>query len=158
MIIFIIFIIICVFNNVVKTSRNNRQFDRKLTTVKSQNEIYSDTSSIKLDSPEIPKKQKTHETSMQWFEGGNLHNTTWKKWKKATYRNKLATAGDWLTATKWKGHLNSHDDFDKLKKKARLLVTSIDEMIEIDDAGSLDSMSLAEAATLLVLVSPDFDP
>ena len=94
-------------------------------------------------------------SSTQWFQGGNLHKATIAEWKNASYQNKLATAADWLSATKWKGHLTSPDDFDRLKFKAQMLVNSVDEVI----AGQqVDYLQVAEIAVALVNMSNDFSP
>ena len=97
-------------------------------------------------------------SSKKWYQGGNLHNATYAQWKGATYQNKLATAADWLAAIKWKGHLNSKDDFDKLKVKAHMLVEAVDGSINVDDAGSLDSMNITEVAAIIITVSNDLGP
>ena len=36
--------------------------------------------------------------TVEWYEGGTLHNATVAQWKKATEQNKLATCADWLVA------------------------------------------------------------
>ena len=94
-------------------------------------------------------------SSTQWFQGGNLHSATVAQWKKASYQNKLATASDWLTATKWKGHLNSPGDFDRLKLKAQLLVECVDETVVGLELGE---MRVAEIAVALHHLSNDFSP
>ncbi len=94
-------------------------------------------------------------SSTQWFKSGNLHSATVAQWKNASYQNKLATAADWLVATKWKGHLTSPDDFDRLKLKAQMLVNAVDEVI----AGQqVDYLHVAEIAAALVNMSNDFSP
>ena len=97
----------------------------------------------------------TTTSSKQWFQGGNLHNATVAQWKSATYKNKLATASDWLAATKWKGHLNSPDDFDKIKVKAQMLVKAVDEVVTVKQT---DSMQVNEIAAAIVTMSNDIGP
>jgi len=94
-------------------------------------------------------------SSTQWFQGGNLHSATVAQWKNASYKNKLATASDWLVATRWKGHLTSPDDFDRLKLKARMLVKAVDEVIAGQQA---DYLKVAEIAAALVNMTNDFSP
>ncbi len=98
------------------------------------------------------------ETAEKWFEGGNLHKATISQWKKATYRNKLATAGDWLAATKWKGHINSMDDFNRLKVKAAVLVNAIDGSIKVDEIDEIESMVISEIVTLIIISSYGLGP
>lgn len=93
--------------------------------------------------------------SNQWFKGGNLHNATVSQWNEASYQNKLATAADWLAATEWKGHLNSPDDFNKIKVKAQMLVDAVDEVVAETEIGSL---KVNEIAAAIVTKSNDFSP
>jgi hypothetical protein len=82
------------------------------------------TRSTTTSSPVLKEKPK------QWFQGGNLHEATITQWLAAEPSNKLATASDWLAATKWKGHLNKPEDFDKLKIKAQMLADAVDGVVE----------------------------
>jgi hypothetical protein len=97
-------------------------------------------------------------SSKQWFQGGNLHNATVAQWKSATYRNKLATAADWLAATKWKGHLNSQGDFDRLKVKAQMLVSAIDKVVAGKEMDQLGSMKVNEISASIVTMSNNLGP
>ncbi len=72
---------------------------------------------------------KSQPRSLKWLQGGNLHRATLAEWQNASYRNKLATASDWLAGTRWEGHLNSLDDFDRLKVKAQMLVEGVDRVV-----------------------------
>jgi len=94
-------------------------------------------------------------SSSQWFQGGNLHSATVGQWKNASYQNKLATAADWLAATKWKGHLTKPDDFDRLKLRAQMLVNAVDETVAGQKA---DYLKVAEIAAALINMSSDFNP
>ena len=94
-------------------------------------------------------------SSKQWFEGGTLHRATIAEWNDATYQNKLATAADFLVATKWSGHLNSLDDFRKLKVKAEILVVAIDEVVEVTP---LTSMPIAEISVAITNLDNQFQP
>ena len=94
-----------------------------------------------------------------WFKGGNLHKASVIQWKRATYQNKLATAGDWLTATLWKGHLNSYKDFDRLKVKAEMLVRALDSSLSAIPIGNeAEDMLVAEAAVFLIHTANDLGP
>jgi len=90
-----------------------------------------------------------------WVEGGNLHKATVSEWKNANQQNRLATAADWLSATKWKGHLNSPTDFERLKVKSQLLV---DALAEASSGNSLDSLAVNELAASLMTISNDYGP
>mgnify|MGYP006916030896 CR=1 FL=1 len=63
----------------------------------------------------------------EWYEGGNLHNSTVAQWKKASQANKLATCGDWLANFWMKSKLDlTIYSMDDLKKYASMLVDYID--------------------------------
>jgi hypothetical protein len=85
-----------------------------------------------------------------WFNGGNLHTATVAQWKSASYKNKLATAGDYLSATLWKNSLNSTNDFEKLKIKANELVSGIDYVIT---AQGTDDIKINEIAGTIIATS-----
>lgn len=71
-------------------------------------------------------REQTLEQKVRWFDGGNLHSATVGQWREATYQNKLATAADWLAATKWKGHINTPDDIARVKIAADKIVHGLD--------------------------------
>jgi hypothetical protein len=102
-----------------------------------------------------PSSVSSAQETTEWFQGGNLHNSSVADWKVATRQNKLATAADWLTATKWKGHLTSPQDFDRLKLKAETLVNAVDEAV----AGqNVDHLEVREIAAALLTMSNDLGP
>lgn len=94
-------------------------------------------------------------SSEKWFEGGNLHKATIAQWKTATYRNKLATASDWLGASKWKGHLKSPRDFDRLKAKAEKLVVEVDAGVAEFDSMKASDLSLTNLVAMILTLSDD---
>ena len=97
-------------------------------------------------------------SSRKWFQGGNLHNATLAQWKSATYQNRLATAADWLAVTRWKGHLNSPSDFDKLKTKAQILVRAVGRVVAGREMDQLGFMRITEIAAALITMSNDLGP
>jgi len=104
------------------------------------------------------KITKSHvSVSTQWFQGGTLHGATIVQWKRASHQNKLATAGDWLAGTIWKGHLNSPDDFDKLRLMARILVSGIDIVIA-EMQGAYADEDVALLAAIIITQSDDLGP
>jgi len=94
-------------------------------------------------------------TNNRWFDGGNMHKSTVIKWRAASYQNKLATVGDWLASTKWKGHLNRPKDFYALKKKSIMLVNAINEVSKADKKGT---MKVREIAAAIITMSNDLGP
>lgn len=69
-----------------------------------------------------------------WYEGGNLHDRTVVRWRQATYANKLATAGDWVTV------FTTYDDLDEAKELAQDLVECVDGSVD----AAPDAMKAAE--------------
>lgn len=92
---------------------------------------------------------------IQWYEGGTLHKATVAQWNAATNQNKLATAADWLAATKWKNHLNSPADFNKMKVKAQILVNAINEAASEKQP---ESWQITDVATPIMLIANDIGP
>ena len=91
----------------------------------------------------------------EWYQGGTLHQATYAQWNSASYQNKLATASDWLVATKWKGHLNTPNDFARLKVKAGILARGLDTVTTAEGAGNL---KVNEPVAFILAVSDDLDP
>jgi hypothetical protein len=107
--------------------------------------------STNFTTPQSP----TSNSSTEWYSGGNLHKATVGQWRAASYSNKLATASDWLASTKWKGHLNTPTDFGRLKNKATILVSAVDEASTADKSGK---MSVAEIAAAIMTIANDLGP
>ncbi len=102
-----------------------------------------------------PAQQPYRSSSIPWYQGGNLHKATIAQWKNASSQNKLATAADWLTGTKWKGHLTSPADFDRLKSKAQMLANAVDG----STAGlPVDYLLSAEIAVTILALANDLGP
>ncbi len=114
--------------------------------------------SMESDGPagnQTPRTYSSANRERQWYQGGTLHHATVDQWRRASYRNKLATAADWLSATLWRGHLHSTRDFDRLKGKARILVIAVDAAVVGVDPGH-DIANVA--AVLLVTMGDDLAP
>jgi hypothetical protein len=124
--------------------------------------IYSCFSSNSSNSPSVTENKSSgsgqsasSSNSPKWFEGGTLHNATIAKWKSGTYQNKLATSSDWLSATVWKGSLNSPSDFDKLKAQAQSLVAAVNAVVTVEKT---DSLKVGEIAVSIITISNEFGP
>jgi hypothetical protein len=95
-----------------------------------------------------------------WWVDSGLDDANVAEWKKSSFEKKLSRAGAMLGASLWKGHLNSYEDFDRLKEKAKILVNLIDFFIKAEVISNKpidDSMKINEIAALVVLVSNDVD-
>jgi hypothetical protein len=90
-----------------------------------------------------------------WFQGGNLHKATFTQWRSADNANKLATCADWLSASLWKGHLNTPNDFNRLKPKAKILLNAIDEAVKGDD---FREKNITDAVAVIIQTSNNFAP
>lgn len=91
----------------------------------------------------------------KWFNYADLHTADLAQWKVAAQKNRIATAADWLAATKWKGHLNSPDDFDRLKVKAEMLFAAVDESAADPDLGYIKAR---EVGAMIITSVNDLDP
>lgn len=60
-------------------------------------------------------------TKREWYQGGNLHRATAKKWSESTYKNKLATAGDWFVNITKAHNLSLKSKLDSLSKPQYLI-------------------------------------
>ena len=132
--------------------------EKKIITPATNKIVPQKDVSKKKDVPKTVSQQKESSSLKQWYEGGNLHKATVLQWEKATYQNKLATAADWLAATKWKDNLNTINDFNKLKAKADILVKAVDESINIDEIDKIGHWKIAENAAFIILISSDLGP
>jgi hypothetical protein len=96
-------------------------------------------------------------TDQQWFHGGTLHQATVGQWLRASTRNKVATCGDWLSATSWKGALNSPLDFARLHVQARKLAAAVDDVAR-GDVRQVPETKVAAVAALLIKLSDELRP
>ena len=102
-----------------------------------------------------PRAADPQEESEYWYQGGTLHKATTAQWREATRANKMATASDWLAATKWEGKLNSPRDFRRLKAKSAILVAALDNASIGDKDGK---MQIASLAAMIILIANDLGP
>jgi hypothetical protein len=85
-----------------------------------------------------------------WYEGGDLHRSTAEAWKEATYRNKLATAGDWaIKAPAVSATVQRSGDINTLKRYAAELVSCIDTAV---NGVSVSDGTSTIAASCMVLM------
>ena len=90
-----------------------------------------------------------------WWKGGRLHNVSLLTWRGATPENKLATAADWLSSTKWKGHLNTPADLVRIRAAAERLVSAVDVVAENP---KLDYQNTGEIAAAIIVFANDMGP
>jgi hypothetical protein len=95
-------------------------------------------------------------SNKEWYQGGTLHSSPISEWKTASYENKLATAGDILSATVWKGYINTQSDMDDVKSEAESLVKEIDTATV--DVEITNNMSVASIAAMIIPQRNDFGP
>jgi uncharacterized protein (UPF0297 family) len=138
-----------------------RRLYQQLTTLHPENEEYR--SKVRFYTEKVNQEGRRERIGSEfsawhgshWFEGGNLHSATIAEWKAATYHNKLATAGDCLAATKWRGYLKSPDDFDRIRVKAQMLVSAVDGAVP---AELWDSVRVNDIAAAIIVMSNDLGP
>lgn len=90
-----------------------------------------------------------------WWTGGRLHNVSLLTWRGSTVENKLATAADWLAATKWKGHINTPADLARIRAAAERLVRAVD-LVAANP--KLDYQNTGEIAAAIIAVANDVGP
>ncbi len=80
-----------------------------------------------------------------WYEGGNLHRATVSEWKRATWANKIATAGDIVTSCcpNIVREVKRSGSMDTLYQHALQLVTCMDTSVRGDVNGSMRVSRLA---------------
>jgi hypothetical protein len=104
-------------------------------------------------------RRSSFRTITPWYEGGSLHNATVSEWQRASDANKVATAADWLAATKWDGHLTSHAAMDRMHGKARQLADAVDGATVDLTSGDLGGVLKAkEIAAAIITMSNDLGP
>jgi hypothetical protein len=77
----------------------------------------------------------TSTSQQEWWQGGTLHSATALEWQNATYRNKLATCGDFMCMMWQEGNLSSRlsnniDGMSDLRFWADSLVICLDISME----------------------------
>jgi len=84
----------------------------------------------------------------KWYDGGTLHNSSVTSWRNATYKNKLATCGDWMAT------VNNKISMEELKDRAEKLLICIDEAVAMDKNGQEISGNLkcADIATSCITI------
>lgn len=104
------------------------------------------------DTERITTQPKTQEPvereadKQAWYEGGTLHRASIKEWRSAKYRNKLATASDWVVATE------KVDNLEDAKDLAGELITCVDGSVAGLDADYMKATEIAAAC--LVIMEP----
>ena len=84
-----------------------------------------------------------------WNDGGTLHRATIGEWKRATYRNKLATAADVALISKMvERKVRASGSMETLKVYAKQLVICIDEAAAFSGNEHLKMSSLSAPCAL----------
>ena len=96
-------------------------------------------------------------SAKEWYQGGNLHQSTFITWRSASYENKLATCADWLFSMKeWKEYISSGGSLENLKTKSKRLLNGLNEFcIDNDD---VNHMKVNEIAALIYVMANDLQP
>lgn len=90
----------------------------------------------------------------KWYVGGTLHRATMREWRLATYENKLATAGDFLTANLLKaGGDPSSIDLEGFVRPAAIGFVADMEVANKD--GPADDMQVSEVAATLFAITKE---
>ncbi len=85
-----------------------------------------------------------------WYENGTLHKSNIPEWKAGTYKDKLATASDWVfMSPSVKATVQNSGNIDTAKRFANELVSCIDAATE---GVELSSGTTEIAASCMVLM------
>lgn len=86
----------------------------------------------------------------EWFEGGTLHHATMGEWRRASSKNKLATAADFVSSM-MRGRAYSVAD---LRPLAAQLVQGLDAFISGPADTYRDQQPVAQVAAMILAGSP----
>lgn len=91
----------------------------------------------------------------EWYEGGTLHDSSFLEWEKATYENKLATCGDWVSGVysrkKYRPEVMEElkaAGMDGIKKMAESCVVMLDITMDGLDKKEAANEKLSKVFTL----------
>ena len=101
--------------------------------------------------------QAPQSDAVGWWVGGTLHQATVDTWADAAHSNKLATAADYLSATKWKGHVNP-ESMSRLRAASVKLVDAVDEVVRTYQEQGMGSQQVAEIAAAIIKMANDLGP
>lgn len=92
-------------------------------------------------------------TTLEWHQGGTLHQAKVAAWKQSVYRNKLATSADFIVSAskKTKQEIRQSGNLDSLKYLAGELVTCINTATEGIDNINHHSVSQYGAMCLILI-------
>lgn len=80
-----------------------------------------------------------------WYKGGTLHKAKISDWKTATDKNKLATCADFMAT------VDNSLSMDELKRRAKSLMSCIDESTKGIDNTNNESVSTIAALCLQLM-------
>lgn len=80
----------------------------------------------------------------KWYVGGTLHQETISTWKSSSYKNKLATCGDFMAT------VDNSVSMEELKERAVQLVVCIDGAT--DGLEETNSMKVSEIASSCIIL------
>lgn len=95
-----------------------------------------------------PKKTKA------WYEGGTLHHTNVREWRKATYKNKLATCADFLAIGIQKNlfHFEIINEY-LLKVRTQELLYCVDSYVNASNRNEkIESQNISDVVALAALL------
>jgi hypothetical protein len=99
------------------------------------------------------RSSSAHAAGSAWYEGGTLHKTTLKDWKKGSDENRLATSADWaavapLVKRKMAGARSMND----LLPYAYGMLRCVDEVAKAKEAAVLATKSQDAALGCIVFM------
>jgi hypothetical protein len=100
------------------------------------------------------EKNKISASAGNWYEGGTLHKSNVAAWNSSTYKNKLATAADWvLTSPSVKTAVQNSGDINTTITYAIELVACIDKATDgIELINTKRTTEIAEIAAICMVL------
>ena len=145
--------------NQIKDSSNKKSTVVRLHQISEFDSAYKKRNKQQIETekeyksiPRVPPRNKSQGTSnvdKEWYQGGTLHKSMAFQWKQAEYRNKLATAADWVSGSmRQKGY--TPKSMDEIKKKAKELLICVEEAI--DEPKIMDIRMVEVAVVCMILM------
>jgi len=158
----LLFLLIFSISSCTSSYDSKPSYDEKIYLAESPTPTPSPTATPKPTPTPRPTPKELEpikrDSNERWFSGGNLQNVTIREWKAGTRDNKIASCADMLSATIWKGHLKTPEDFNRLRLAATKLTNSIDEVSKEINGEMETAMISSEVAVGLMSMTDGFGP
>ena len=108
----------------------------QITTLVSNSDKLKEKNNISYKAERINNDKINKSKVYNWYEGGTLHKSLISEWRTSSYKNKLATCGDWMAV------VDNTITMNELKTRSESLLICIDEAVALDNNGQQISGNL----------------